>query len=82
MSDTAELGKDLDSGNSPGRLRTDLLERLPLAKQLCWIGLHRVLRAGLERAVLRLVVVTEELLRVFLLQGRVSSETAHVYGRR
>lgn len=59
--------------HSPGRVGTDLLELLTLAANLLWIGLRGVLRAGVEGAILRLVVVSEELRGVRLLQGRVSN---------
>ena len=67
-----QRGRNNSTAHSPGRVGADLLELLTGAAKLCWIRLRSVLRAGVERAVLRLVVVTEELRCVRLLQGRVS----------
>ena len=65
--------------HSPGGVGTDLLELLAGTADLFWIRLRGMLRAGLERAVLRLVAISKELRCVRLLQGRVSNrDSAHI----
>lgn len=68
-----------EAPHSPGGVGTDLLELLASTADLFWIRLRGMLRAGLERAVLRLVAISKELRCVRLLQGRVSNrDSAHI----
>jgi hypothetical protein len=58
--------------DSLGRLRTDALQRVPLASDLLRVGLgHTVRTGGVDAAIVRLVGVPKEMRAVRALQGRV-----------